>query len=135
MKLFKKKEIDAEPVIKSPCETFGHMWRDFPPVLHYDTNKPKPYIKVVESYVCCICHKREDVVLEKTTYGSDVSVSHIMNEVDSVKKRYKDMLQPIARVEDMIQDAIHVDRQKLQCWEKLHAPEGVQLHAPRTLME
>lgn len=41
------------------------------------------------------------------------------------KAEYADLIKPRAVVEDMIEDAIHVDRQKLQIWKQLHAPESI----------
>ena len=110
--------------IKSPCELFGHNWRDFPPFLEYDWNGRSNHSTIVikEYYVCTCCHKKETKILLSRQYqGYDQD--YFFDQVKELKEEYKDILKSEAIVEDMVNDAIMVDRQKLKYWDQLHAPE------------
>lgn len=101
----------------------GHLWEDFPPVIFYHSFGTAPYILVQESYVCRICGTRKDVNLEKLTWPHSIK-SDVFNEaLHEVEKKYKNLCKPASVVEDMINDAILVDRQRLKIWKQLHAPE------------
>ena len=123
MNWFKKKKKlppKEEEVIRSPCEIFGHTWKDFPPYLEYSYNYGNTcYIKIIESYVCICCKKRVDEVIGNRTVIS-YSEAKFFKEVARMKNEYKELLKPRAIVEDMIHDAIYVDKEKLAAWERLH---------------
>ena len=124
MNWFKKKKQlpppKEEKVIRSPCEIFGHTWKDFPPYLEYNYKYGDTCsIKIIESYVCICCKKRVDEVIGCRTVTS-YSEAKFFKEVAHMKNEYKDFLKPRAIVEDMIHDTIMVDREKLDAWEKLH---------------
>lgn len=110
--------------IKSPCEIFGHNWRDFPPFLEYDWNGRSNHSTIVikEYYICTCCKTRQTKILLSRQYqGYDQD--YFFNQVKELKEEYKDILKSEAIVEDMVNDAIMVDRQKLKYWDQLHAPE------------
>jgi hypothetical protein len=122
----KKKEEEETPVVEfhfqTPCERGEHLYRDFPPYLVYNTEGNMRYIKIKEPYVCTLCGKRVDKILEQLTY-TNMSYSDFNKEIERKEKEYEGFLKPLAIVEDMVQDQIHVDRLKLQCWDKLHSIE------------
>lgn len=124
MRWFKKKKQQPEQeekVIHSPCEIFGHTWKDFPPYMesiwygHDYTNE----IKIIEPYVCLCCKQRKDVLLSKIT-KMHLTKTEFNNYIDTLAFEYKSILKPRPIVEDMINDAIYVDREKLNAWEQLH---------------
>jgi hypothetical protein len=123
MRWFKKKRKlppKEEEVIRSPCEIFGHTWKDFPPYLEYSYKYGEEcHIKIVESYVCICCKKRIDEVIGQRTVIS-FSQDKFFREVNQVRSKYKELLKPRPVVEDMIHDAIYVDREKLEAWDRLH---------------
>ena len=100
------------------------MWRDFPPYLIFSWNgmKESSTIYIKEPYVCTLCHKMELKDLEGRSYR-DFTYEEFLEQVQYFKKMYKDILKPQAVVMDMVNDAIMVDRQKLQMWDQLHAVE------------
>lgn len=115
-----------EELSKPICQQKGgkHLWRDFPPYLTYHwagkNEDSKIYIK--EKYACCYCGEVETKTLESWSYtGWDRA--DFYKEVERFEKKYKDMLQPVAVVEDMVQDAIMLDRRKLQMWDSIHLPK------------
>lgn len=128
---FKKKKdkkeeesIPAPIVIETPCDRGEHLWKDFPPYLHYDNlHVYDPVIEITEPYVCCLCHKRKNVILEKFQYNHNISHKNFMQEVDRVRDQYKDILKSKAVVEDMVEDHIHLDKLKLKYWEYLNLPK------------
>lgn len=124
IRLFKKKKTPApapEPdEFKTPCEMFGHLWQDFPWIMEdsYDRNRTyESHIEIIEPYVCRICHEIKNVKIG-SFYESCKRTEH-----DEKKKRiseeYANYLKPVPIVNDMIQDAILVDREKLQIWNNL----------------
>ena len=122
MSIFRKKrkqEPEAAP-IRSPCEIFGHTWKDFPPYLEYNYRQGEECnIKIIESYVCICCKQRVNETIGQRTIIS-FSRDSFFKEVNCIKNKYKKFLKPRAIVEDMIHDAIYVDREKLEAWERLH---------------
>ena len=124
MNWFKKKKQQPKQeeamTIRSPCEIFGHTWKDFPPYLEYDYKYSDIcHIKIIESYVCICCKKRVDEVIGNRTVIS-YSEGRFFKEVTRMKNEYKELLKPRAIVEDMIHDTIYVDRDKLEAWDRLH---------------
>lgn len=115
---------EGEVEMRPPCEVFGHNWRDFPPFLTYSWQGEtgESYIKIHEYYVCTCCHKRETKTLLSRTYRG-YNQDYFFGAIKELKKEYKELLKPEAVVEDMVNDAIMVDRQKLKFWDQLHAPE------------
>ena len=124
IKELEEKIANSEIEIKSPCEMFGHTWRDFPPVLEFSWSgkAEKSTIEIIETYVCTCCHQRQEKKLLSRAY-TGYDQDYFFDQVREYKKEYKDLIKPEAVVEDMIQDAIMVDRQKLKFWDKLHAAE------------
>lgn len=121
----RKKQTEPAPEpIKTPCELGDHLWKDFPPYLVYNNKDGyEPIIEVVENYVCCLCHKRKSVTLERFTYSRGISNKVFAQKLEEVQTLYKDILRPKAIVEDMIQDHIHLDKLKLKYWEHLNLPK------------
>lgn len=117
-------EGEVEVEMRPPCEVFGHNWRDFPPFLTYSWQGEtgESYIKIHEYYVCTCCHKREAKTLLSRTYRG-YKQDYFFDAIKELKKEYKDILKPEAIVEDMVNDAIMVDRQKLKFWDQLHSPD------------
>lgn len=117
-----KKEQQEEPIeVKTPCELFGHNWRDFPAYIEYEYHNNWFEIKIIEPYVCTICHTRDNIVLLKQEeYGSRKVFDRVLKEIEEENKT---IIKPRAVVNDMVNDAIRVDRLKLECWDKLHIPE------------
>ena len=125
MGLFRKKKQEAQeapaPIIRSPCEIFGHTWKDFPAYMTTIWNKyDKSSIVITEPYVCLCCKERKDVPLLHFQYYN-ISKSTLANMKRQYEQEYAAILQPRAIVEDMINDAIYVDREKLNAWERLHS--------------
>lgn len=123
--LAREHEALIEELSKPPCQQKGghHLFRDFPPVTAYAWNgmDTASYIELRESYVCVFCGERVTKTLEKITYTHS-SYDEFFKKYDEFKDKYKDIVKPMGIVEDMINDAIMVDRQKLMYWEQLHAP-------------
>ena len=119
-KLAREEKVEMRP----PCEIFGHNWRDFPPFLEYAWNgsSGESTIKIKEYYVCTCCHKKETKLLFSRLYkGYDHD--YFFDQIKELKKEYKEILKPEAIVEDMVNDAIMVDRQKLKFWDQLHSTD------------
>ena len=129
MKWFKRKKKaelpEPEPiVVKSPCEMFGHLWQDFPWILEdeYEEGSPKGYynsfIEIYEYYCCRICHNIKKELLWKS-YDTLTREQH-EEKKKKILEEFKDKLQPIPVVKDMLNDMINVDREKLEIWENIH---------------
>ena len=120
-----REEVKVE--MKSPCEVFGHNWRDFPPFLEYSWQGKigDSTIQIKEYYVCTCCHKKETKILLSRRY-SGYDQDYFFDQVKELKKEYKEILKPEAIVEDMVNDTIMVDRQKLKFWDQLHAPDKLE---------
>lgn len=112
---FKKKNEPAKPVIPPVCH---HKYRDFDwyyTANHYvDTDAFE--IKVVEPYVCVLCHHREDKVLLETKGFGRKNCAHIIN---GLKEDYP-KLRVRAEVEDEINDMMMLDPYYLDAYYKLY---------------
>jgi hypothetical protein len=110
-----------------------HTWKDFPwymkrtweenPVeiidhFAYDEPKGTLTIQIIEPYVCAHCHERKNIIL-MTSIERDVSYKKIDKIAAQFFETYKDQIQPVAVVEDMINDFIYVDREKLDILDRL----------------
>lgn len=108
------------------CQQKGHHheYRDFPPYMTYRWNGERQQgdIFIKEKYVCIYCHNVETKILGEWNY-TNYKHEDFDKEVERITKTYAEILKPRVIVEDMINDAIMVDRQKLAIWDKLHAPE------------
>ena len=116
------KKIEIE--IPDPCTVFGHIYRDFPPFLKYSWNGKSDYstISIQEYYICTRCKNRQTMTLLSRSYkGYDQD--YFFDQIKELKKEYKEILKPEAIVEDMVNDTIMVDRQKLKFWDQLHSPD------------
>ena len=124
MGIFRKKKVAPERVperIKSPCELFGHTWKDFPAymIANWKSSIREGTVSIVEPYVCLCCKERKDITLFDGEY-SCAKQSNFQEIVDFIYNKHKAILQPQHIVEDMINDTIYVDREKLDAWERLH---------------
>ena len=111
----------VQPVIKSACEVFGHTYKDFPPFIEYSFGGRgyQSHIDIIESYVCTCCGKRINKTLGHYEFIS-YSVEKFDKELRHFEDQYRDFITPRPVVEDMIQDTIMVDKEKLAAWERLH---------------
>lgn len=126
MSLFKKKkQEEKEPVvIKTPCEMFGHLWQDFPWVIEDKYERNGSYnsrIEIVEYYVCRICHEIKKIKIG--IYYDNCTRSTHDEKVKQFEKQYAKQVKPGPVVQDMIQDMIHVDEERLKIWENIHKGE------------
>ena len=119
---------DAKPSTLPIC---SHTWKDFPWYMTYEFNPPsyqsfdqrgKLKIRIIEPYVCAHCHKRMDISLTEIEV-TNVKENEIEKYVKETISQYKGKIRPMAIVEDMIQDFIYVDREKLDILEKLRGRE------------
>lgn len=132
--IFKKRKGSQSEAPSLPVPECIHTWKDFPwymtekweeniengPQNHFDYNYPRGNLTLIifEPYVCAHCHERKDVRLSNC-----VQYNIPFNKTDEVIKqfteKYKGYIQPVAVVEDMINDFIYVDREKLDILNKL----------------
>ena len=121
----KKKQEQAQAhdeiiqeLLKPPCQRAGgqHKWRDFPAYINYDSYS----VSVCEPYVCIYCGERKNVALERVTWNGGVKRGELQREIERMQTEYKDLVRPKAIVEDMVNDAILVDRETLKYWGQLH---------------
>lgn len=129
MSLFRKKKQEAPeaptPVIRSPCEIFGHTWKDFPAYMTTIWDRHgESSITITEPYVCLCCKQRKDVPLLHFQYYN-INRNTLTDIKQQYEQEYASILKPRGIIEDMINDVIYVDREKLDAWERLHgnAPE------------
>ena len=117
--MFNKKKPKEEIKIKTPCELYGHLYKDFPAYMEYGIERDENcyFLRVTEPYVCRVCGKRIDKVLISKQYTKSNGFNDI---VEKHKEELADILKPQAIVEDMINDAILVDRERLKYWEQIH---------------
>lgn len=113
-----KKNVQ-EPIQPLPC---NHKWKDFNWYLEYsyDSSHYLDY-KIIEPYVCTICHERKNVVLSH--HHLDLSSRREIK--DKLSKLYATFpkLRHEEEVEDEINDFIMVDRQYLTILETLSNPD------------
>lgn len=105
-------------LLKPPCQRAGgsHKWRDFPAYIEYDSYS----VTIYEPYVCIYCGQRKNVKLEQVSWSGGVKRSERQKEIDRMEEQYKDLIKPNAIVEDMVNDAIMVDRETLKYWDQIH---------------
>lgn len=105
----KKKTVTDSPAIEIPTLAHECTWKDMPWYMdvEYDgVQKTASYI-IIEPYICIVCGKRKDVVLEKETWTNIDSETR--NEYyTKIRKRYRKYLRPRAVVEDMINNILLV---------------------------
>lgn len=115
----KKKQEKKEPseVITPKCP---HTWKDFPwyMVAKYYANMNSGIYVIYEPYVCVHCHERKDVELTKIEM-QDVSYKQFDKIVNEAFDRSEKHMKPREIVEDMINDFLFVDREKLAIIEKI----------------
>ena len=127
-KVEKTEAPDFNPPKPPPCP---HTWVDFPWYLdhsfkNYNNNnypdKGESTIVIYEPYVCVHCQKRKDVELyrERQTY---MTMERHLKKIEEWKELYKDHIKPKPVVEDMINDAIYVDKGKVAIVAKLRGIE------------
>lgn len=110
-----------------------HTWKDFPWYMTWEwitygvgQQNGELNLKISEPYICVHCKERKDVDLLKLT-KTNISLQKANDISDEYEKRYKDKLKPIPVLEDMINDYILVDREKLEIVEKLRNCGGVKI--------
>lgn len=116
-----------KPISIPPCT---HTWLDFPWYLQHsfdnDSNSPAKGISILEiyePYVCVHCQKRKDVKLYRERQTSMTLENHL-KKMEQWNELYKDHLKPKPVVEDMINDAIMVDKGKIAIVAKLRGIEN-----------
>ena len=137
----KKKPMDAmqaSEAIKKAAEQLNstptpppclHTWVDFPWYLkhNYDGSIKGDYrgestLILCEPYVCIHCQKRKDVELYRERQTGLTLTEHL-KKMEEWNELYKDHLKPKPIVEDMINDAIMVDKGKVAIVAKLRGIE------------
>ena len=124
----KKPEVtptpEAEP-IKPPC---FHTWIDFPWFIRHKWtpntygDKGTSILSVYEPYVCVHCKERKDVLLYQET-EEGISTKRHWDKLREWEEKYKDHAKPRPVVEDMINDAIYVDKGKVAIVAKMRGYE------------
>lgn len=114
----KKKPIEtvtlSEP-IKPPC---FHTWIDFPWFIRHNWtpynygDKGISTLSVYEPYICVHCKERKDVLLCQETEDA-ISAKRHWEKLREWEEKYKDHAKPRPVVEDMINDAIYIDKGKV----------------------
>jgi hypothetical protein len=107
-----------QELLKPPCQRAGgqHKWRDFPAYIEYDNYS----VSIYEPYVCIYCGERKNVRLEHIVWKGGVKPKELQEEIKRMEEQYKDLIKPGAIVEDMVNDAILVDRETLKYWDQIH---------------
>lgn len=127
----KKKEVHSpkeETSILYTSKECEHLWWDSSPYFIFswnvycnESNKRKEkerqlgrlIVKIYETYVCCKCRQREDIVLQ-TIEIEDITRDNALIEIEKIKTEHKDFCKPRAEVEDKINDVLHnIDRELL----------------------
>lgn len=113
-----KKNIQ-EPIQPQPC---NHKWKDFNWYLDYSYDSCNLDYRIIEPYVCTICHERKNVVLS----NRHIELSSHREIKDKLSKLYATFpkLRHEEEVEDEINDFIMVDRQYLAILEALTDPDA-----------
>lgn len=112
----RRQKSDAPP----PLLECSHTWKDFPWYMKaiYNPDRYVQSIDIYEPYICVHCKKRNDVQLfhiDRYVGNREKGERLIAN----IAKAYEEHLEDAAIVEDMINDFIYVDREKLEIIEKL----------------
>ena len=108
----------------------NHKWCDFDPYIkyqytpYYKDNKLTKYgrlnIRMIETYVCCLCLEREDYELVSWNY-ENLTQEEAYQRVKDFKEEHKGMYKIRAEVEEKIADMIHnIDRDFLRNLAMLH---------------
>lgn len=121
---FKRKKAEGSKGTLPPLPC-PHTWKDFPWYLEstFYPDDFKSEFTIVEPYVCAHCKERKNVELlhvSKITYTK----SEFNSIINDFNKTFKDHLKIRPVVEDMINDFIYVDREKLDILEKLRSGES-----------
>ena len=112
-----------------PLPACMHVWKDFPWYLYIER---EPYddrrhfdvrIQIFEPYVCAHCGERKNVELYNMfrSYLVQDDINRILNSIDDL---YGENIRPKPVIEDMINDYILVDREKLAILEKIQNRNG-----------
>ena len=114
---WKRKAEEPAVMVSMECP---HTWKDFPWVLKgiYDSKSNEIHIVITEPYVCIHCKKRIDATL-LDCYKHAYNRERADEIVKAYRNEYDEYIRDAAIVEDMINDAIYVDREKLGIVEKL----------------
>ena len=107
------KPIEIKP---PPCQ---HKWRDCEYwYLEYEASNDGFTYKIFEPYYCVHCGERSDIMLEsgKELITQERPVEKLISEFLALYPQLK----PRAVVEDIVNDAIKVDREYLKIYDKLH---------------
>ena len=122
-KIFKRKTREP-PNAGAPVFHCNHIWKDFPWYMtsvmkdSYADNLVNLETTIHEPYVCALCKERKDILLLKRS-RSNIHRKDIYPLLEEFQKECEDNLKPRAIVEDMINDYILVDREKLEIFEKI----------------
>lgn len=119
--LFRRKPKDKPELILEPPPC-PHTFKDFPWYMTSSWNEKGKFelvLKLMEPYVCVHCGERKDIQLVTTTINNIK-----LNQVKDAEKEFlqefgNGEVRPISVVEDMIHDAIFVDREKLSIVNKI----------------
>ena len=117
-KLFSRRGGSSKSEGPPPCP---HTWKDFPWYINfvYNTYTSELKVCIYEPYVCVHCKKREDICLDTYVRTNIPSVEKAREEVSKIEKNLEGHTKPRVLVEDMINDYIYVDREKLGIIEKI----------------
>jgi len=105
--------VKVEP---PPCQ---HKWRDCEYwYLEYKASNEGFTYKIFEPYYCIHCGERNDIMLEsgKELITQERPVEKLISEFLALYPQ----LRPRAVVEDIVNDAIKVDREYLKIYDRLH---------------
>ena len=119
MGLFKKKKIPVEPV-KKEC---SHKWKDFDWYIESTCEEQrgqyKYRIRIYEPYVCLLCKKRDNRLLEDVS-GITYNKKDYYREGQKLYELYFPRIKNRAIVEDQIEDTLKdIDRMYLRIWDKI----------------
>jgi len=122
MGLFNRKKQDAAiPQLIPTAPRHVHTWKDFPWYMRLEWNEIQQTAsyRIYEPYVCITCGERQDKLLEQQSCSKIGREARLKLYAD-VEAKYAKYLQPIAVVEDMINDVLLVkDRAHLEMVEKM----------------
>lgn len=113
----KNKNNNSIPFV-APAEKHEHKWRDFS---WYQISKWRDGyydVYIYEPYVCVTCKERKNVeLLHECGYCTFKNFNDVIKRILSP---YANRLKPRAVVEDEVNDAILVDKEFVDAWDKLH---------------
>lgn len=113
--MFKRFRRPDPPPAPPECQ---HKWRDFD--WYMETRWFNNYltIQITEPYVCVACKKRKDVVLMRKEHACKLKEAAAI--IAEYEKVYADRIRDKVTVEDEVNDAILVDREFIDAWDRLH---------------